>query len=62
MLVNVSIDVSKLLLCNVSLGEGEPFTLSSDEVEEQAVQCNRKKKAAKIVGVGKICVVHITVH
>ena len=36
--------------------------LSCDEVEEQAVQCNRKKKAAKIVGVGKICAVHITVH
>ena len=32
-------------------GEGPDFTLTPEDVEEQAVQCNKKKKAAKTVGV-----------
>ena len=32
-------------------GEGPEFTMTPEEVQEQAVRCNKQKKAAKIVGV-----------
>lgn len=42
------------------IGEGSEFALTAEEVETQAVRCNKKKKAAKIAGVGFYgqCAIH----
>ena len=33
------------------LGEGPPFTLKTEEVEEHSIHCNKKKKDAKTADV-----------
>ena len=46
-------EVHSYIICCCIPDEGPAFTLSPEEVEEQAVQCNKKKKSAKIAGVSR---------
>ena len=39
------------MFASSTVGEGPPFTLSTEEVEDHAIHCNKKKKDAKTADV-----------
>ena len=45
---NISYCVHTILCCP---GEGPSYTMRCDHIQQQAMQCNKKKKSAKIVEV-----------